>query len=168
MTMRKILCPIDFSPSSQHALRAAIRLANEQHAELVVMHAWYVPTTGLGDFPFPRGVAERIIMQANQALDDAAQEARAAGVTTVSSQLVKGVAGWVIVAAVNDDPAIDLVVVATHGRTGLARVLVGSVAEYVVRHAPCPVLVVRPAHEDQRLDQRITGAISGTLSSPDS
>lgn len=144
MTMHKILCPIDFSPGSQGALHLAIRLANEHHAELVVMHVWHVPTTGLGEFPFPHGLAEQIVGQARRALDAAVQEARQAGVTTVTSQLTKGVPGWTIIAAVNDDPVVDLVVVGTHGRTGLARVLIGSVAEYIVRHAPCPVLVVRP------------------------
>jgi len=146
MTTHKILCALDFSPGSQPALQMAIRLAHEQHAELVVMHVWYVPTTGLGDFPFPRGLAERIVGQARDALEDAVQEARTAGVT-VTSQLVQGVPGWSIVDAVNKDPAIDLVVVGTHGRTGLVRVLVGSVAEYIVRHAPCAVVVARPNSE---------------------
>jgi universal stress protein A len=144
MTTNKILCALDFSAGSQPALQMAIQLAHEQHAELVVMHVWYVPQTGLGDFPFPRGIAERIVGQATQSLDAAVAEARAAGVTTATSQLVQGVPGWTIVDAVNKDPAIDLVVVGTHGRTGLARVLIGSVAEYVVRHAPCAVVVARP------------------------
>jgi universal stress protein A len=161
MTTHKILCPIDFSAGSQRALHVAIGLANERHAELVVMHVWYLPTTGLGDFPFPRGLAERIVGQARQALDGAVQEATEAGVTTVTSQLAKGVPGWAIITAVNDDPAIDLVVVGTHGRTGLARVLVGSVAEYVVRHAPCSVLVVRPDTGERPFDD-YTGTASGT------
>jgi nucleotide-binding universal stress UspA family protein len=64
-------------------------------------------------------------------------------VTTVTAQLVQGAPGRVIVDAVNKDAAIGLVVVGTQGRTGLARVLVGSVAEYVARHAPCAVVVAR-------------------------
>jgi nucleotide-binding universal stress UspA family protein len=162
MTMHKILCAIDFSPGSQRALHAAIRLANEQHVELVVMHVWYVPTTGPGDFPFPRGLAEGIVGQARQALDTAVQEARDAGATAVTSQLAKGVPGSTIIAAANDDRAIDLVVVGTHGRTGLARVLIGSVAEYIVRHAPCSVLVVRPDTGARPFEQ-CTGTVSGTL-----
>lgn len=149
MTTHKILCALDFSPGSQPALRMASRLAHEHRAELVLMHVWYVPQTGLGDFPFPRGIAERIVGQATQSLDAAVQEARAAGVTTVTSQLIQGVPGWTIVDTATRDPAIDLVVVGTHGRTGLARALIGSVAEYVVRHAPCAVVVARPDHEDR-------------------
>jgi universal stress protein A len=164
MTTHKILCPLDFSPSSQDALRLAIRLAREQHAELVVMHVWYVPMTGLGDFPLPRRIAERIVQETTQSLDAAVQEAQAAGVTTVTQQLVQGVPGWMIVDAVNKDPAIGLVVVGTHGRTGLARVLVGSVAEYIVRHAPCAVVVARHDREDRTADQRATEMASGTRS----
>ena len=148
MMTPRILCPLDFSHGSQEALRLAIRFARERRAELVVMHVWYVPPTGLGDFPFPRGIAERIVGQATQSLDAAAEKARAAGVTPVTSQLVQGVPGWTIVEAARKDPAIELVVVGTHGRTGLARVLVGSVAEYVVRHAPCAVVVARPSRAD--------------------
>lgn len=154
MTMRKILCPIDFSPGSQPALRTAIRLAHDQGAELVVMHVWYVPPTGLGDLPFPRRMAERIAGEANQSLDAAVQEARAAGVMSVTSKLVQGVPGWTIVDTANQDPAVDLVVLGTHGRTGLARVLVGSVAEYIVRHAPCAVLVARPDRGDRASGDR--------------
>ena len=164
MTTHKILCPLDFSSGSQHALSLAIRLACEQHAELVVMHVWCVPSTGLGDFPFPRGIAARIVGRASQLLDAAVQEARAAGLAAVTSKLVQGVPGGTIVDAVNRDPAISLVVVGTHGRTGLARMLIGSVAEYIVRHAPCPVLVARPNSEDRTPDLHGAGAMSTTRS----
>ena len=168
MTTHKILCPLDFSQGSQQALRLAIRLAREQGSELALMHVWYVPQTGLGEFPFPRRVAQQIVVQATESLDAAVREARAAGVATVTSQLVQGVPGWTIVDAVNKDAAIDLVVVGTHGRTGLARVLVGSVAEYIVRHAPCPVLVARPDRMDEAADCCATEVTSDTRSCCDS
>ena len=160
MTTHKILCPLDFSPGSQQALRLAIRLAHEQRAELVLMHVWYVPSTGLGDFPFPRGIAERILADARRSLEAAAAEARAAGLEAVTSRLLQGVPGWTIIDAVNKDPAIDLLVIGTHGRTGLKRVLVGSVAEYIVRHAPCPVLVARLNREGRPSDQCATDVTS--------
>lgn len=168
MTTHKILCPLDFSAGSQQALRLAIRLAHQQRAELVLMHVWYVPSTGLGDFPFPRGIAERILADARKSLDAAASEARAAGLEVVTSRLLQGVPGWTIIDAVNKDPAIDLLVIGTHGRTGLKRVLVGSVAEYIVRHAPCPVLVARSNRDDRPADQRATDAPADASSCCDS
>jgi nucleotide-binding universal stress UspA family protein len=168
MTTHKILCALDFSSGSRPALQMAIRLAHERHAELVVMHVWYVPQTGLGDLPFPRGIAERIAGEAMQSLDAAVAEARAAGLTAATCQLVQGVPGWMIVDAVNRDRAIDLVVVGTHGRTGLARALIGSVAEYVVRHAPCAVLVARQDRDDRTSDQRAAETTSVTRSCCDS
>lgn len=154
MTGHKILCALDFSAGSQRALQMAIRLAREQNAALVLMHVWYVPSTGVGDFPFSLGMAARIVGHASQSLDAAVEEARAEGLATVTSELVQGIPGWTIIEAANRDPEIDLVVVGTHGRTGIARVLVGSVAEYIVRHAPCPVLVARSSREDRTSDSR--------------
>ena len=154
MTTHKVLCALDFSAGSQQALRMAIRLAREQSAELVLMHVWYVPSTGVGDFPFPRGMAERIVGDASESLDAAVEEARAEGVAVVTSELVQGIPGWTIIEAANRDPQIDLVVVGTHGRTGIARVLVGSVAEYIVRHSPCTVLVARSCGEHRTSDAR--------------
>lgn len=151
-TLRKILCPTDFSPGSQRALRVAVRLASELHAELVVMHAWEVPSTGLGDFPFPPGLSEQISGEARRALETAVREAKTAGVQRVISKLTRGAPGSAIVAAADDDHAIDLVVLGTHGRTGLARVLLGSIAEHVVRHAPCSVLAIRPDAGDRPFD----------------
>lgn len=143
MTPHKILCPVDFSPGSQRALRVAARLARERDAELVVMHAWHVPPTGLGDLPFPAGLSEQIAGEARRGLDAAVQEATAAGVKRVSAKLARGAPGPAIVATVAEDREIGLVVLGTHGRTGLARVVLGSIAEHVVRHAPCSVLVTR-------------------------
>ena len=167
MTTHKILCPLDFSAGSQQALHLAIRLAQERRAELELMHVWYVPSTGLGDFPFPRGIAERILTDARKSLDASAAEARTAGLE-VTSRLLQGVPGWTIIDAVNKDPAIDLLVIGTHGRTGLKRALVGSVAEYIVRHAPCPVLVARQSREDRSSDQCAAETTSDARSCCDS
>jgi nucleotide-binding universal stress UspA family protein len=70
-------------------------------------------------------------------------EAQQLGVKEVATRLLTGVPWDEIVSAARSDSAVDLIVIGTHGRTGLAHVLLGSVAEKVVRHAPCPVLVVR-------------------------
>jgi nucleotide-binding universal stress UspA family protein len=147
MTLTRILCPIDFSPGAERALRLATRLAADTGAELVVSHAWYIPATAYaGEAPFPPEVTQQIVDDAKRGLDEAVHRATAAGAKHVSGKLRSGVP-WVEIVGQLEREAFDLCVIGTHGRTGLARILLGSVAEKVVRHAPCSVLVVRPDDE---------------------
>jgi nucleotide-binding universal stress UspA family protein len=149
MTFQRILCPIDFSAGSQHAMAAAVRLAAEADAELVLMHAWYVAAPAFPlDYAFSPQLVQQLEDDAQRSLDAAVQEATALGAKRVTSRLLNGVA-WSAVGEVLDDPAFDLVVIGTHGRTGLSRVLLGSVAEKVIRHAPCSVLAVHPGGESR-------------------
>ncbi|HEX8106515.1 MAG TPA: universal stress protein [Kofleriaceae bacterium] len=144
MTFRKLLCPVDFSPGSQHALQVAARMAREADAELVLVHAWYVPTTAFGgDYPIPVDLAQEVVDGAQRDLAAARTDATRLGAPRVSSRVLRGVPWDQIVQAAREDPAIDLIVMGTHGRSGLARVLLGSVAEQVIRHAPCSVLAAR-------------------------
>jgi nucleotide-binding universal stress UspA family protein len=143
MTFRKILCPIDFSDCSRQALRTAVRLAKEHAAELELVHVWYLPATlTAGDYLVPGDALQHMEHEAARALDGALAEARGLGVQRVTAKLLNGVPWRTIVDAAGD-PTIDLIVAGTHGRTGLARVILGSVVERIVRHAPCSVLVVR-------------------------
>jgi nucleotide-binding universal stress UspA family protein len=147
MTFRKILCPIDFSPGAQRAMRVAARVATESEAELTLVHAWYVPPMEFaGEYSLSGDVMQQMSDGAAQALDAATREVQALGVKRVTSTLVTGLP-WSKIVELAGDPEVDLVVVGTHGRTGLARVLLGSVAETIVRHAPCSVLTVRPDRE---------------------
>jgi nucleotide-binding universal stress UspA family protein len=144
MTFDKILCPIDFSPGSQQAMRVAARIARDTGCELVLAHAWYLPPTAYTfESPFPPYVVNGIVRDAERGLDDVVKEAKAAGVKRVTSKLLTGVP-WAKIVEELETERYDLCVIGTHGRTGLARVLLGSVAEKVVRHAPCSVLTVRP------------------------
>lgn len=144
MPFTKILCPTDFSPGSQQALRAAVRIANEMSAELVLAHVWYIPPMGFaGEFTFSPSVLQEMTDEAQQGLDAAVREASAAGAKCVSGKMLNG-APWVEIVSLLERDAFDLCVIGTHGRSGLARILLGSVAEKVVRHAPCSVLAVRP------------------------
>jgi nucleotide-binding universal stress UspA family protein len=142
MIFTKILCPIDFSPGSERALQVAIRLAATSGAELVVAHVWHIPASAYAiEAPFPPSVAQEIADDAQRHLDAAvARAGRATG------KLLNGVP-WIQVVDQLEQESFDLCVIGTHGRTGLARILLGSVAEKVVRHAPCSVLVVRPDSE---------------------
>jgi nucleotide-binding universal stress UspA family protein len=143
MNFTKILCPTDFSEGSQQAVRVATDLAAATNAELVLLHAWFIPPVAVSmEVSFAFNVQD-IVDDAQARLDKQVREVIAAGATNTSGELVSGVAQNEIIAML-ERQAFDLCVIGTHGRTGIARILLGSVAEKVIRHSPCSVLAVRP------------------------
>ena len=139
---RHILVPHDFSDTAQQALSFAIELATKLGAKLTIVHAYEVPSYGYPDgIALTAEVAGSIRKAAETALEGVAARARRPGLE-VQSMLRQGPA-WSEINASARDAHDDLVVMGTHGRHGLARDLLGSVAEKVVRTAPCPVLTVR-------------------------
>jgi nucleotide-binding universal stress UspA family protein len=143
MTFRKILCAVDFSPTSDEALRVAARLATQRGSELVLAHAWYLsPTSFPGEYSYAPELVTALAEDAKLGLAENVVRARALGATTVSSHLLEGPPWQKLVELAEQLAGVDLIVLGTHGRTGLARVVMGSVAEMVVRHAPCSVLAV--------------------------
>ena len=144
MTFHKILCPIDFSPGAQLAMRVAVRIAVAHDAELVLANVWYLPAFAYAaDSSVPSDAVQLMIDDSERGLAQARREAEALGARRVTTTLVTGLPWDQLVGLLRGDPAYDLVVMGTRGRTGFARVLLGSVTEQVVRHAPCPVLTVR-------------------------
>jgi nucleotide-binding universal stress UspA family protein len=141
MTFKKLLCAVDFSETSIAAVRAAAKLARRFDAELVLAHSLYIQIVA-ADIPYPDDLVKRMRHEATQGLAAAVRDAADAGAKRVSSKLVTGVPWMEIVGLAEGDPEIDLVVVGTHGRTGLRRFFLGSVAEKVARHAPCSVLAI--------------------------
>jgi nucleotide-binding universal stress UspA family protein len=149
MTFKKILCATDFSVGAAQAMTVAVRLASEADAELVLAHALHVPLPAFPiEYAYSPDIIQRLSEDAQHGLEAAVRDAAALGAKRVTSRLLNGVA-WSAIVDVLDDPTFDLVVVGTQGRTGLARVLLGSVAEKVVRHAPCSVLAVHPDGESK-------------------
>jgi universal stress protein A len=146
MTFKKILCPIDFSEGAQEAMRVAAQLAKETSAELVLIHVWQPPYTYTSKAAFSPDLSEVMHQSAEQSLATKRAEAEALCGARVGAILLMGTPWDRIVEATKKDPSFDLLVIGTHGRTGIKRVLLGSVAEQVIRHASCPVLVVRDAH----------------------
>src|SRR5688572_27439946 len=147
MTFRKILCPTDFSRGSKTAANLAVRIATADDAELVFAHSWHVPPIGGGpDHTFPANLVQQIVEDAIRALHDTAAEAKQRGARRVDTTLLTG-QPWDRIVGALSDKTYDLVVMGTHGRTGLSRVLLGSIAEKVVRHAPCSVMTIRPEVE---------------------
>jgi nucleotide-binding universal stress UspA family protein len=147
MAFKKILCPTDFSQGSAQALRSAARMANVDDAELTIAHAWFVPPSAFaGELPYPAYVLQDMIDDAQKGLEATMADARALGVKRVNIKLLTGVP-WAEITQMIDNQGYDLAVVGTHGRTGISRIMLGSVAEKIVRHAPCSVLAVRPDSE---------------------
>lgn len=129
-------------------MRSAVRIANEHDAELILVHSWYIPpVTFAGDYVYAADIVQALTDDAQRALDNAVGEARKLGARRVASRMLNGVPWQQIVDAARQEAGLGLIVIGTHGRTGLSRVLMGSVAELVVRHAPCPVLTIRPGNE---------------------
>ncbi|MEO7731907.1 MAG: universal stress protein [Kofleriaceae bacterium] len=145
MTTKKILCPIDFSPGARHAMCVAVQLASAIDAEIVLFHAWYIPSVAFStEGIFPSDALAEMRGHARDQLAAAERDAIALGARRLETRFVEGQPWQAIIAAL-EDASVDLVVIGTHGRTGLARVLLGSVAEKIVRHAPCSVLTVGPS-----------------------
>lgn len=135
---RKILCPIDFDDNSLGALDKAIEIARHFGATVALVHA--VPlVVQFGDVPIPVDLYEDREKAARVKLAEIAAQ-KLAGVEHESIVYTGDVAASILQAVDKFNP--DLLVMATHGRTGLARLFLGSVAEGVVRKASCPVLTV--------------------------
>ena len=144
MTIRKILCPIDFSAGSRSALRAAATLTAAFGAELLILHVVAVPElANTSELVVTVVSREQHLEAARKALAAAVSDAQADGAPRVTSRLETGPVPDAIVDALAD-PTFDLCVIGATGHTGLARFLLGSVAEKVVRHSACSTLVVRP------------------------
>ncbi len=152
-TFNKILSPTDFSDDSKHALGYTIELAQKFSAEVIVMHVDQpLAPVMVGDLSpgLDMGTVNRIAeeqrLMALKELDQVIARLREAGLKARSLMRVGAPFLEIIHAAQAE--ATDLIVMGTHGRSGLAHVLMGSVAERVVNKAPCPVLTIR--HPDRK------------------
>ncbi len=140
----RILAPVDFSPSSDHALDAALDLAARLGARVFVLHVVHIPIPGGGVYGqefSPEALIEKGREQAMRQLGAliAAQAPRAVPMEA----LVRVGTPFVEIIAAAREIGADLIVIGSHGRTGLAHALIGSVTEKVVRESPCPVLAIR-------------------------
>lgn len=147
MNVRSILLPTDFSECAAYAVPAAASLARLTGARIVCLHVIepIVPTVGWAPVAEPLPVADisdRLEDSVARELPKIAAGAECSGLE-VEDLIVHGEAASEIV-RVAKEHAADLIVISSHGRTGWGRILFGSTAESVVRHAPCPVLVVKP------------------------
>ncbi|MEM9188362.1 MAG: universal stress protein [Myxococcota bacterium] len=141
-----ILVPTDFSETSEVALKAAVVLAKQLGAKVTLLHAFdpdsLVPPLAID----PRAYRKRITDEMSGAVAKKLEELRErhlSHVDDVSLEIAEGRGSASTICHAAKRLGADLIVIATTGRTGLSHVLMGSVAERVVRHAHCPVLAVR-------------------------
>jgi nucleotide-binding universal stress UspA family protein len=146
--MKRILFPTDFSDSSEHAFLYAVLLAEQFHTRLDILHV-------VEDVPFTQHLTvtvehvEELLEQ--MAADDRERLKKLYGErippeVEITMETVRG-APFAEILAASDRNHSDLVIMGTHGRTGLGHMLMGSTAEKVVRRAHCPVLTIRhPEH----------------------
>jgi len=149
MQIKTILFPTDFSNGARAAMDHAASLAQDYHARLILLYViqdisiaeWYIPSSlSVAD------LLEDMQKSATKEMDKWAVEV-SAKVKDVEKMVVRGVPFVEIIRTAKDTQA-DLIVIGTHGRTGIDHLLFGSTAEKVVRKAPCPVLTVRVAGKE--------------------
>ncbi len=141
--IKKILVATDFSPCAQSALDVAVELAAPLRASILLLHVSSVPTEVLPDGSVLNldGLAiERIERSIDEHLCDERRRAQRAGVT-IAVEHADGQPADVILRRAAEEQ-VDLVVAGTHGRRGLKRLVLGSIAERVLRAAACPVIIV--------------------------
>lgn len=141
--IQEILVPTDFSEHSDRALKHALLVAEQFGAGITLLHV-VEPPVGFPDLPdlgaIPPDVF-RIPVEQSMARLCTREQLRAPRLR--QTMILRGNPAEKIIEAAVEQHS-DLLVLATHGRTGLARILLGSTAEKIIRHAPCPVLVIRP------------------------
>ena len=144
VSIRRILFPTDFSESAEHAWLFALQFAQEFSAEVHVLHVVAPPPRLTEAYSLnidPEKFAAALTAEAQTSLDRVTEGSKACNLA-FQSEVRIGVDFHEIIDYARKHQ-IDLIVMATHGRTGLAHALVGSVAEKVVRKASCPVLTVK-------------------------
>jgi nucleotide-binding universal stress UspA family protein len=147
--MERIVCGIDGSDGSLRALDWAADEARRRGATLRIVHAWFEPI--VAGYPFAAGVVyETAAVEdaARQVLRDAVTQVHAGdGELAIEEELVHSPAAT---ALLQEAEKADLAVVGTRGRGGFAGLLLGSVSQQLVHHAPCPIVVVPPVATNAR------------------
>ena len=150
IAINKIIVPTDFSQNSLRALDLANEFATRFGGEIVLVHILespIYPTTvfGAGATELP-AIRDEMRASVTEQLERIAKEHTPDSVQAATA--VREGSPFIEIMALAEEQKADLIVIATHGHTGLKHVLLGSVAEKVVRKAPCPVLTVRVSGED--------------------
>ena len=145
MQFRHMLAPTDFSEYSKQAVASALELAKKFGAKLSILHVVELPPYPVEGYVPPSLTAtfmEDLEREASQELAQVVPEAESAGVEV--ARLVTVGSPYHKIIDLAEAEQVDLIVMATAGRTGFSHLIMGSIAERVVRTASCPVLTIRP------------------------
>lgn len=144
IAIRKILFPTDFSETSKYAMRYAIEFAKEFNAELEIIHVLF-DESQIVAFYLPQVTFQNLNLEleesAKKQLEDFIKEYPELNQVNYTTKLLKGTPFIEIIEEAKKFQA-DMIVIGTHGRSGLEHILFGSTAEKVVRKSPCPVFTV--------------------------
>ena len=147
ISLKKVLCPIDHSDCSKEALKYAVSLAMKDEAKLLLLHVIDIRSfsEGLDAMSKPLPDEETLEQLRVKLLDCIPEEIR--DDMDVEAIVTQGIPFAEII-SVAKEKEIDMIVIGSHGRTGISHMMLGSVSEKVIRKAPCPVLTVRqPGHK---------------------
>ncbi|MBU4445959.1 MAG: universal stress protein [Candidatus Marinimicrobia bacterium] len=143
--LKKVLCPIDFSEHSLKALKIADEMAKTFHAEIFLVNIIPpIPSVPTPPHPFVFDIPkyqDSLEINSKKSLDDIAKKHVSSGIKV--HQIISCGDPAQEIIKIADENDVNLIVVATHGRTGLKHMIFGSVAEKIIRHASCPVLTKR-------------------------
>jgi universal stress protein A len=143
----KIVCAVEFSETSRTALEFAAELARRFHAELLLVHVWRGPYPATEESAaLPPALTPEEESELERRLEEWERDAEEIGGREVRTVLASG-SPAAEVARIASEESADLVVAGSRGRTGFERAVMGSVAEDIVRHSPCAVLVVKAARD---------------------
>ena len=146
--IRKVLCPIDFSQHADLVVEWAAHLAEEHDSEVILLHAYHLPVEfqQLEGAYLPPDFWNSVKEEAEKTLVTYVDALRERGIP-VEAVVREGYPATVIVDEAREMDA-DLIVIGTHGLSGIKHLLLGSIAERVVQRAPCPVLTVKTPTKD--------------------
>ncbi len=144
ITINRILCPVDFSDESKDTLQYAIEFARNSGAEIVLLNV--LPSESMYSYDtyvVPMSVLESTRKSAEEELDKLALKVKS---ELVNSKIITEIADGKPADSITESAKrneTDLIIMSSHGRTGISRLLLGSVAELVLREAHCPVMVIK-------------------------
>ncbi|USS85152.1 universal stress protein [Fructilactobacillus myrtifloralis] len=152
----EILVPVDGSYGAELAFEKAVAIAKRNHAHLHLVHA--IDTRAYQDISsFDTSIVDEITTKSKTRLEKALQTAHDAGLTDVDYSIEYGAPKTIIAKELPQTLKVDLIIMGATGLNAVARLLIGSVTEYVTRNAPCDVLVVKTNLQNQLISEHDLG-----------